>query len=369
MNQKQYKASTYKAELGEMFATAENIRRDTNMPAEASIRSVFEAKYESENKKVEHLYNDLGIEMHKDTIENILTLPDDGVKWIVPEIIRDAIRLGLRKSPIYPNIIASEEPISALTVQMPHVNMMDAAPRWVNEGETIKTGALSYGTKSLKVRKMGRGIKLTDEFNQYTTLKVVSMFLQDFGVKLGYALDGLAVDILLNGEQADGSESAAVIGVTTVGDLVYKDLLRIWVRLSRMGKTANTMIAGEDMAMDILDLDEYKLKVQGSPDKKLNLKTPVPNEANLFIHGSIPEDQVVILDPKTTMLKYNARPLLVESERIVSNQTAATYATITTGFGIMWRDSRLVLDKSLDFSTNGFPAYMNVDLLTESELK
>lgn len=363
--------SSFTKAIPAMFKAAEHIRKDDKHAIEASLGSVFAAQTElaPEKNGMEALLHEIGIDVHTDTIENVLTLPTDAPKWIVPEIIRDAITVGLRKAPVYPNIIAAEETINGTSISMPHMNLSDAAPRYVEEGETITLGAISYGTKSLKIRKMGRGIGFTDEFKLYTTLNAVSIFLRDFGVKLGYALDGLAIDVLINGEQTDGSASAPVIGVTTVNTIVYKDLVRIWVRLARMGRVATTMVAGEDMAMDILDMDAFKVRQSGTTEAKLNLKTVIPASASLFIHGAIPDDQVVILDPQNTMIKYNARPLLIESERIVSNQTQNTYASLTTGFGTMFRDSRVILDKSVTFLSTGFPAYMNVDLFEASELK
>ena len=57
---------------------------------------------------------------------------------------------------------------------------------------------------------------------------------RDFGVQLGYALDTLAMDVVINGNQVDGSESAPVIGVGSTSDgIQYRDLLRVWVRASR----------------------------------------------------------------------------------------------------------------------------------------
>lgn len=365
MNLQKYESFENKGAITELCQYAENLRTTQN--TEASLAELY--ALQNEGKTIDNLYEEMGVELGVDTISNLVTLPDAAARWMVAEIWRDSIRLGMRKAPIYPNITAFEESIKGLEVHMPHLNMSDAAPRYVNEAETIQLGSLSYGSKSFKIKKMGRGIALSDEVKNYSSLKVVSIFLQDFGIKLGYALDTLAMDILLNGDQADGSESAPVIGVTTPGTIVYRDLLRIWIRLSRMGKNANTMIAGEDMALNILDLDEYKLKTQGTTEAKLNLRTPVPNSADMFIHGAIPSGQVVILDPTSTLMKFNAQPLKVESERIVSNQTEATYASLTTGFGIMFRDSRLVVDEDLDIATDGLPAYWNVDAMEQVEIK
>lgn len=383
MDLNQFEKSTHKNEVESLYKTAEALRKDSREPRDISLQEVFYQKHNEEQLKKDNGYTDdqvdrffaarlmedLGIDPQYDTIENVLTLPHDGVKWVVPEIMRSAIRLGMRRAPIYPNIIRGEEPVSALQVQIPYINMSDASARYVNEGETITFGDISYGSKEFRIRKMGRGIEWTDEMRLYSTLNVANIFFEDFGVKLGYGLDGAAVDILLNGEQANGSQSAPVIGVDTVGTFSYRDLLRVWVRLTRMGKNPTTMVGGELAALSILDLDEFKKKEQGTTRASLNIRTPIPNSSEFFIHGSIPDTQVVILDPATTMMKFNARPLMIESERIVSNQTNASYASLTTGFAILFRDSRLILDSTLDESTNGFPTYMNPDALAIDTIK
>ena len=57
-------------------------------------------------------------------------------------------------------------------------------------------------------------------------------------------------------------------------------------------------------------------------------------------------------------MQLTARPLLVESEKIVRTQVAGTYASIITGFANVQRNARVVVDGSLAFSTNGFPTWM-----------
>ena len=69
------------------------------------------------------------------------------------------------------------------------------------------------------------------------------------------------------------------------------------------------------------------------------------------------------MDSSSTLIKFNAQPLLVESEKIVSNQTTAFYASLTTGFAKLFRDSSVLVDSSLDITAANFPAYMDVDPL------
>jgi hypothetical protein len=366
-NSAKYQASKYARDMKEVVLSCNAMRKDTQNPVDISLADFVQAKW---GVSMDALYDDLGLNASVDTIQNIFTMPDESVRWLVPEIIRDAIRLGLRKNPIWQDLIASEQTIAQPQIQVPHWNMSDATPRWVGEGETIPKGAVSFGQKTLKVRKLGRAINITYEVAQYVTVNIVSIFLSDFGVKFNLGIDSLLIDTLINGEQADNSESAPVVGIGTAGltNFVYKDLLRVWIRMARIGRTPYGIIGGEDAALKVLDLAEFKQGVVGgtnaagvAPNNRLDLKTPIPNSSAYYIHGSVPADKQIIIDRSSAVIKYNAQPLLVENDKIVSNQTLETYCSLTTGFGILYRDARVVIDASLAFSGNGFPTYMNVD--------
>lgn len=336
----------------------EALRKDPDSPADVTLAEYLVAA--CDGLTLAGLYDDLGIDPQSSTIQNIVNLPDSSVRWLIPELFRDAIRLGLRKQPIYPNLIAGEQNISQLSITFPAINMSDAKPKAVGIAETITIGDFSFQQKTVKVSKIGRGIKIPYEVRQYVALNVVSIFLQDFGVKLGMGLDTMAINTLLNGDQIDGSDSAPVVGITTANTLVFRDLLRIWVRLARMGKNPTVMVGGETSAMDILDL-LTTLKYFGSPRATVNLKinSPLPTNSDFYVHGVMPTSQALILDTSSSLIKLNAQPLLVETEKIVQNQTEETYATITTGFATLFRDSRLVLDETKAFGSFGFPSYLD----------
>lgn len=347
--------SKYKSELQSAVTTLEGMRRDTEDPQDITLAEYF---MEKNQISMEDLYSDLGLSAQVDTIQNIVNLPDSSLRWLIPEIFRDALRLGLRKNPIYPGVIAGEQSVKQTAVTMPAINMADAQPFRVGVAETIKTGEISFDQKSVSIHKIGRGIKVPYEIIQYVSLNLVSLFLQDFGVKLGTGIDTMLISTLLNGDQASGSDSAPIIGIATAGTMVFRDLLKIWVRGARMGKKFTTMIAGEDAATDALEL-LVSTRLLGDQRVNLKVKTPIPQDSDMYIHGGVPANQIIIMDPSDTIIKLNAQPLLVETDKIISNQTQETYASLTTGFATMFKDSRLVLDKSLAFSAAGFPTYMN----------
>lgn len=366
MNREKFLASSLKDKIQGFSMHCDSLRKNTDNPLDITFESYVKKK--AGILSLSALFEELGINPSIDTIENIFTLPDASVRWLIPEIFREALRLGMRKAPIWADIVAAEQTVKQLTITAPWFNMSEAAPAYVEQGETIPLGNLSFGKKQISLRKIGKGVKIPYEVRNYVSINVVSIFLQDFGVKLGQAMDTLLIQTLINGEQVNGSESAPVIGVTTPTTLTYSDLLRIWVRMSRIGKTPTKIIAGEAAALDTLNLAEFKTNQYGGSapagiptSNALKLKTPIPSSSDLYIHGAMPANQLLVVDPTAAVIKYNAQPLLVESEKIVSNQTEATYATLTTGFGIVFRDARVLIDKSLAFGSNGFPTYMDVD--------
>lgn len=307
-------------------------------------------------------FEKIGINPRMTTMQNIFTMPNEGVRWIVPEIIRTAIVAGIRQAPFYPDLISHDEHVSGLKITMPHINMSDAAPAKVNEAETIPLGDISYGEKTVSIFKIGKGFKITDEVRDYVSLDVLGVYLRDFGIQLGYAMDNIAMDVLLNGNMLNGAESAPVVGVydTTKG-IQYKDLLKMWVRASRLGRNYQNIIGGETQAIDMLNLPEFKDRKTGTPDATLNIKSPVPNKANFYIHPGTPDQQLLLVDKSAALIKLTAKELMLESERIVSNQTQATYATITTGFCKMYQDAAVLIAANKAFTANGFPAFMNID--------
>lgn len=359
MNLAKLEASKHVGKIKETVKMAEALRSDKDNPQEVSLEEVVMEHLEVES--LEALFEDLGIDPTIDTINAIYTVPENDIRWLIPELIREAIRLGLRDAPIWGAITAAEMSSSQLKVKMPYINMSDAAPRKVGEAETIPTGTVSYGDKDVEVYKIGKGIKISYEVRNYVSLDIVSIFMQDFGIKLGMALDTLAIDTLINGDQADGSESAPVIGVGTPNSKEYRDYLRIWIRGSRMGRNFSTILGGELAALNTLDLPEFKDRNQGTTDFNMNLKTPVPSSADYYVHGNIPASQEVLVDTRFSLIKFNVIPLLIESEKIVSNQTEAFYATLTTGFGKLFSDASVILDETEDFATDGFPDTFDVD--------
>lgn len=157
------KAQDFMNELPEMVRSLEAVRSGSQdkKPVEVTFGELVTGKW---GISEDELFEKMGINPKVDTMQNIFTMPQQNVRWIVPEIIRAAITLGMRQAPFYPNIIASDQPINGLQAIMPMVNMSDAAPAKVNEAETIPLGDVSFGQNQLASSKSEKVSNLLTKF-------------------------------------------------------------------------------------------------------------------------------------------------------------------------------------------------------------
>ncbi len=314
---------------------------------------------------LDSFYQTLGVNPSAHSIHSLTTMPDynEGFRWLIPEVIREAIRLGLRRNPMYPNLIAGEETVTQTSVIMPQINMSAATPKKVGEAETIPTGSVSFNQKTVKLHKIGTGLKMSDEVVKYVSLNILSLYLQDAGVQMGLGMDAMAIDVLINGDNEAGDNSAPIIGVdNTSNGITYFDMLRAWIRMGRLGRMPSGMLSNELAALKIMQLAEFKGSNYNNKKQDINLQTPIPQSQDFWVHGSMPSDgSLAFIDKMAALIKLNSTGLLVESERIASNQTNGTYVTMTTGFAKLFNDAFLLIDPTQTFASQGFPAEMDID--------
>lgn len=314
----------------------------------------------------ERFYRELNIDMTTMTVAKMLNTSDLN-RWLFPEIFRDAIRRGLEYTPFFGELVAAEETIDSTGLTMPFFDLTDESIdqtifelRDVNEGATIPEGEIvTWSEKQVTIKKKARGLKQTYESIMFTPIDLAAVYFEELGTKLGADLDRDLLDVAENGDQADGSEAAPVIGAETADTLVYTDLVRAWIRFRRLGRNSSVMLTNEDDAITILDMDEFNLTItlpatQESP-VNLNVRTPLPTSQDVFVHDSVTEKTIIFVDVARAFIQLTAMPLLIESERIVSRQLEGEYVSIITGFANIFTDGRLVLDYSTNLSTNPGP--------------
>lgn len=282
-----------------------------------------------------------------------------GQRFVSPEVFLDPVNRGAVQGTFYPDLIIREIPIAQPQAVVPRIAMSDAALVAGNEAATIEEGTITYDTKTVTVLKKARGIKITDEAVMFSSLSLLQIFMEDFGRLFGNTLNGMAVDAIVNGDQADGSEAAPVIGVAnTTNGVTWTDYVVLAVRLGLIGQTGTQIIANETTANAFLNLAEVKNRYLGTPLLGTQIKTPFTLPQDLYISAHVGANKVIVQDPSSSIVQLTAAPLMVETERIAAKQINGTFMSIYTGFAKIQRKASVVVDGSILFSGNGFPSYM-----------
>lgn len=314
----------------------------------------------------EKFYGELGIDLNGMTVEKMLNT-SDLTRYLFPEVFRDAIVRGLEYTPIYGRLVTGNENIDSTGLTMPKmdwttIDQTELQLRDVNEGATITEGEIMvWSEKTVNIKKKGRGLRQTYESLMFTPIDLARVFFEELGVKLGADLDRDAIAVLLNGDQANGSESAPVIGAATANTLLYKDIARAWTRFRRLGRNSSIMLASEADTLTILDMAEFQRTIfpgatTGNNVPDLRVVNPLPSSQDIYVTDAIPTGKIVLVDTARAMVQLTAMPLLIETDRIVSRQLNGEYVSIITGFANIFKDGRLVLDYTTNLSTNPGPS-------------
>lgn len=398
-----------KGKVKEIVTSMDAIRDQGNSCGrEISLRGYMAENFTAEDKTPlgpEHLYAELGIDPQRTTVKELMADEDnkylmsevirDGVRqgmgiaqrelmrqarenaiaslspvayddkrnrFISPDIFLDPVNTGLVEASFYPDLTIREEPISGLTVTLPHIDLSDAELKDSGEAATIEEGSVTYGSKDVKLSKKARGLKVTYESIMFNSLSLSQIWFQDAGRLLGYALNKMAITQLTGGAYVGGSEAAAVIGVEdTDAGITWRDLVRVGVQGAQIGRIYRQAIGNPTTALNYLDMDEMKRLFFGSPMLGTKLKSPITLPDQLYVSPSIAASQLLLNDPSLSMVQLTAMPLMTETEKIVSKQIEAAYTSIYTGFAKVMRNGSVIIDGSVAWVANtgsDFPSWM-----------
>lgn len=306
------------------------------------------------------LWKDLGLDPANVTLDNLITLSDD-IKYLAPELVRDFILQGLNSDASYMDLVSATVNSPSLTVTSPWVEFNNAIPEDTAEAETIAETDITWGDKTIRLRKKAKAIKASDELLLSTPIPLLSQYLMRFGRLLAASLFTDGVTTLVNGDQADLSDNCAVVGVTNSGTLTFADYVRAWIRARQIMMNWNNLITSEATANTVLGLSEFKSPQGfGSPMVNIESKNRVlPATMPHLISAAMSDGQSLLFDKSQAMTYLSFRGLMVESERIVMRQLNGTSASTIGGFSTTFRHARVIVDSSQAYSGDYvFPSWM-----------
>lgn len=327
---------------------------DTSAPVDMSFSEFAQDKW---GVNFDGILRLAGIDKNKVTVNKLYSLPNlpDDSRYITPIFITEVMRTGLAKPALWADLIRDSITVDSLSVIIPVINLSDAAMKQVAEGESVTYGTIKLDSKTAKISKVGRGFKYTDETFMFSTLNMVTPFLEDLGSRINMSQNAVAIKALL--------QDIVSIGVKQTGKFQYRDMVYVHAVMKNINRQINAAVSNVRSYTDVMDMDEVKGLVGTRQLININSEFKTLNVGDMGVHSGIPDDSTLFLDKATALRRLVAMPLKVENERIINKQVTEIVATMMVGFTTLMEDSRFLLNHSLDIATNDFPTTWTPDAI------
>lgn len=211
---------------------------------------------------------------------------------------------------------------------------------------------------SVRMFKHGSGIRTSYEFSRRARLDLLTPFAARVARELELSKIGAAVNTLINGD--GGVTPAATVttqsslntaaGVTATNGIIgYKSLLYWLVTRAAAGTPVDTVIGNWDAYFQWLTLFQPILNgfrsaadvVAAGGGPQLQSLAALPGPVNFAIASAMPENKLIGITRAETMEELReAGGDTSEEERNMLNQSITYIRTETTGFRLIYKDTR-----------------------------
>lgn len=310
--------------------------------ANTASSSAYKRYLSSNGVTIKDVVRELGFEdIGKVNVRALLD--NDGTKPLFNAIIEDGLRMGFERQSNWNTLVAETVDSDQLSQQWYYLDHDDDdyELREVGQGAPIPTGQIKLGDQSIKMHKRGRGIEWTDEAKR-ANISMVQLWLRKLGKQLGKQYENVAIERLLNGYFADGSDTAPVLGVETSGTLTLGDIFYASkYQEQELGFTPNLAIMNLNTASQITNLRDngayiYREKLQSGQFADVVNGQP-------FISNQVPDGRIILVDTSFALVRYSGKGFGVESERSAKTQVEGSYGTEISEFVPFEPDARLIL--------------------------
>jgi hypothetical protein len=287
---------------------------------------------------------EFGVDLRRITVERFFQT-DPNAKWLFPDIVREAVLTGMRTQPVYPQLIIGDEPISGTVFDVPYMveSEEDEVLHTVAEGGVIPESNLTYGDRSVRLSKLGRGFIASYEVVRRMSVDLLRVHLQRIGERLGRSLDAVALNVLLNGDGSGPATAPVVLNTVTANTWDYRDLVRAYLKLSTEHHfTPTHLLVSPATAEEILQFDEIADGTLFDFARTGNLPTPLG--VKLLPVEAQPDHKITLLDAGYALQKLTEQDLLIESDKLINQQWDRTFLTVVTNFAIIYEKARVVLN-------------------------
>ena len=259
---------------------------------------------------------------------------------LFPEYISRAVRQGMERADILPNLVATVTDIEGMDyrsiVSAPSED--DKSLKIVSEGAAIPQTTVKTRENLVKLHKRGRMLVASYEALRFQRLDLFTVTLNQIGAYIARAQLKDAIDVLRNG---DGNNNAADnVAAETSGELSYGDLVKLWASLAPY--ELNTILAPTAQMQQILAMPQMQDATAGL-DFQGTGKMVTPLGASLLHAPEMTAGKVIGLDKNCALEMVQAGGVMTDYDKLIDRQLERAAITCTAGFSKIFTEAAKTL--------------------------
>lgn len=259
---------------------------------------------------------------------------------LFPEYISRAVRQGMERADILPNLVATVTDIEGMDyrsiVSAPSED--DKSLKIVSEGAAIPQTTVKTRENLVKLHKRGRMLVASYEALRFQRLDLFTVTLNQIGAYISRAQLKDAIDVLRNG---DGNNNAADnVAAETSGELSYGDLVKLWASLAPY--ELNTILAPTAQMQQILAMPQMQDAIAGL-DFQGTGKMVTPLGASLLHAPEMESGAIIGLDKNCALEMVQAGGVMTDYDKLIDRQLERAAITCTAGFSKIFTEAAKTL--------------------------
>jgi hypothetical protein len=138
--------------------------------------------------------------------------------------------------------------------------------------------------------------------------------------------------------------------------------------MSNLLRTPQYVLGDEETNLEVSLIDEIMGKgLYSAPQLGIiPADGQEPKKLLSYSHGLIPTGKLLFVDSTAAIVQLITSQLQIEEERVASRQMSNLYLSKTGGYYKSKRDAAVILNKAIAYSSNGFPAWMDMEALQKN---
>lgn len=208
-------------------------------------------------------------------------------------------------------------------------------------GTALPATEIKLRNELIPLKKRGRLLVTSYEALRFQRLELFAVTLRQIGACIARAQLGDAIDVLIGGDDAEGTNAADVMKVATAGSLTYTDLISLWGAFSEF--EMNRLIASPDMMAKLLAIEELQNPATGLNFQGTGMLS-TPLGATLFRSSAVPTGDLLAIDKNCAMEMVVAADTAIDFDRLIDRQMERASVYSVTGFAKIFADAAKILE-------------------------